>query len=268
MDCAYTPGGDRSVTRPIAMTDPEGIDPVDGLLIMVKTDATAEALEVATPMTDSETIVASFHNGFTAHEMIPDQLESRTFVSGTTRHGTRVAGPGEIYHDSTGETVVGGDSDAAERVAELLTTAGFETKATTDIRPYRWSKQFVSIGVKPTAALTGHRNGNLVEFDAATTVLEGLVKEADRVCEAHGIDAITSDPVAMVKTFCRKNTDHVSSALEDVRNHWKMEREYIDGEIVRYGEQANIPAPYNRLVTNLITAMEHRYQSQSSRSNG
>ncbi|WP_436348548.1 ketopantoate reductase family protein [Natronorubrum sp. FCH18a] len=263
-----TPDGDRSVTHPTATTDPAEVSSVDVVIITVKTDATVDALEAATPIIDAETIVATFQNGFTAHETIPDRIDTGTFVGGTTRHGARVVEPGMIVHDASAETVVGNSDNGGNQLAEILTTAGFEMKSTSDIRPYLWDKQFISIGVKPTAALTGHVNGDLVEFDAAAEVLEELVSEADRVREAKGINAITTNPVAMVKAFCRTNPDHVSSALEDVRNHRKTEIEHINGAVARYGEEAGVPTPYNQVVTDLVTAKEHQYTNQPSRSNG
>ncbi len=257
-----TPNGDRFVAHPEATTDASEVDPVDALFVTVKTDATVAALEAAAPMIDRETIVTTFQNGFTAHDLIPDRLEEGTFVGGTTRHGARVQGPGEIVHDATGETVVGGSEDAVGRLADVLTDAGFDTKATADVRPYLWDKQFVSIGVKPIAALTGLVNGDLVVYDAAAAALEAVVTEADRVREKLGVEAITADPVTMVREFCRENPDHISSALEDVRQQRKTEIEHVNGAVARYGEEVGMPVPYNRFVTDLVVAKERRYLDQ------
>lgn len=259
-----SPGGDRLETRPEATTDASEAGPVDTLFVTVKTDATVAALDAASPMVDDDTTVTSFQNGFTAHDVIPERLADGVFVGGTTRHGARVAGPGEIVHDATGETVVGNGGAAAGTLADLLSEAGFETKAVPDVRPYLWDKQFVSIGVKPVAALTGHTNGDLLVHDSAAAALEAVVSEADGVREALGVEAISPDPVAMVKAFCRENPDHVSSALQDVRNGRKTEIEHINGAVARYGEEIGVPVPYNRLITDLVAAMERRYSNQTT----
>lgn len=58
--CVHTSGGDKLVTRQTATTDTNGVDPVDVLFLMVKTNATVAALEAASPVIDTETIVTSF----------------------------------------------------------------------------------------------------------------------------------------------------------------------------------------------------------------
>lgn len=261
-----TPEGGQTEVHPMATTDATGLDPVDVLFVTVKTDVTVSALEAATSLIDDGTAVVSLQNGFTAHETIPDLLESGRFVGGTTRHGARVAGPGEIVHDATGTTVVGGNGKATETVAGVLETAGFDVETARDVRPLLWDKQYISIGVKPTAALTGLPNGELLESDAAASILEQLVVEADEVREMLGVESITADPVAMVRAFCRENPDHVSSALVDVRHGRQTEIAHINGAIVRYGDQCGVRVPYNRVVTDLVLANEYRYLGETDRS--
>lgn len=189
--------------------------------------------------------------------MMSDNLEMGTFVGGTTSHGSQVSKPGEIVHDTTGESVDDG-SDAAARSAEILTATGFETKVTSDIRPYLWGKQIVSIGIEPTAALTGYVNEDWSKSTPRRRFLRNSLRSQSRPRRS-GNRGNHIDPVERIKVFCRETLDYVSSALEDVRNFQKTEIEYINSAVARYGEQEGVSAPYNWLVSNLATTKEQQY---------
>jgi 2-dehydropantoate 2-reductase len=50
--------------------------------------------------------------------------------------------------------------------------------------------------------------------------------------------------------------------LQDVRKKRKTEIDFINGAIVREGEKLNIPTPVNRVMTDLIKALEESYEKQ------
>ncbi|MDD4895711.1 MAG: ketopantoate reductase C-terminal domain-containing protein, partial [Atribacterota bacterium] len=62
--------------------------------------------------------------------------------------------------------------------------------------------------------------------------------------------------------ICEKTRDNLNSMLQDVRKKRKTEIDFINGAIVREGEKLNIPTPVNRVMTDLIKALEESYEKQ------
>jgi 2-dehydropantoate 2-reductase len=254
-----TSDGEATVVHPPATTDPADIGGVDVVVVLVKARHTETAIEAAAPLIGDETLVVTFQNGFGNVETIRETVPERRVLGGTTEIAARIVEPGTTQNTGDGATVVGGaDRKAARRVADALSQAGIATEVADDAVSHVWNKQFIAVGVKPIAVLTGLRDGPLAEYHSTRHVLETLVEEAAAVARAKGIE-IRDDPVGFVHDFCDRNYAHLSSALQDAQEERPTEIDYVNGAIVRYGEEVGVATPYNRAVTNLVDGKERSY---------
>jgi 2-dehydropantoate 2-reductase len=251
--------GEATVIHPPTTTDPSEVGVVDMLVVLVKARHTETAVADAAPMIGDKTLVVTFQNGFGNVETIREVVPEERVLGGTTQTGARIVEPGTTRHTADGKTAVGGpERAAAERVAGALQSADVDTMVADDAISHIWNKQFIAVGVKPIAALTGLRNGVLAEYESTGHVLDRLVEEAATVARAKGIE-VYGDPVASVREFCERNYGHISSALEDIREECPTEVEHVNGAIVRYGEEEGVDTPYNRAVTELVDGRERSY---------
>ncbi|MFC7157503.1 ketopantoate reductase family protein [Halomarina halobia] len=250
---------DLRVTVP-ATTDPDSVGPVDVLFVFVKSHHTREALRDAATLHDEGTLVVTLQNGLTNMDTIREFVAEERLLGGATTMGSSTEGPGHLLHTGWGETKLGGvDRSAAERIARMLNAADLRTTVVDDPEPHIWSKQFVSVGIKPVAALTGLLDGPLSELEEPAHVMETLVTEAAAVARAKGIEILLDDPVAETHRTCRINYDTTSSMLEDVTLGRRTEIDHINGAIVEYGEEVGVDTPYNRMATALVKGKEHSY---------
>ena len=255
------PDREDVVVEPHATTDAESCEAVDILFVFVKSYHTQEALETSSSLYNNDTTVVTLQNGLLNLDYIQDAVPSENVVGGATTIGSSMEGPGHVLHTGWGDTTIGGhDEERVVTVANLLTNAGIETTTHPDPRAIIWKKQFVSVGIKPVAALTGLLDGPLSDFDESAHVMDRLVEEAVSVAEAKGIE-IEGDPVAETHRNCQINYDTKSSMLEDVENERQTEIDQINGAIVKYADEMDIEVPYNRMATNLVKARERSYHS-------
>lgn len=243
-----------------ATTDPAAVGPVDLAIVFVKTHQIEDALPMAAPMIDDETVVVTLQNGLDHVDRIAAFVPRDRILGGATTFGAEVIDPGHVRLVGRGVNRLGGpDRSAAERVAETFDAAGLATEVVDDPKAHIWHKQFTSVGLKPVAALTGLLDGPIAEFEPTWSVVETLIAEAIDVARARDV-AILGDPVAETRELCLEVVyDGRSSMLEDVLNERPTEIDAINGAVVAYGEEAGVETPVNRVATALVKGKEQSY---------
>jgi 2-dehydropantoate 2-reductase len=80
------------------------------------------------------------------------------------------------------------------------------------------------------------------------------------VADKKGIDLPYPDPFGRVVEVCRATAGNISSMLQDVLRKDITEVAFINGAIVREGEDLGIPTPVNHTLTSLVQAIQETYQ--------
>lgn len=250
------PDGSRVTAHPTATTDPTTLETPDAVMLFVKSTATAAALADVEGLLGPATHVATLQNGLPNYDTVREAVGDRA-LGGYSTYGATLEAPGEVTLNARGDNVLGGaDRDGADRLAGALTAAGIETDAVDDPRPHIWHKQFVNVGIKPAAVLSGLPDGPLWEVEATRRVMRRLVEEAMAVARARDVE-ILGDPIETVREACLANYDKQSSMLIDIEAGRPTEIDAITGAVVDYGEEAGVDVPYNRLATDLVKGREY-----------
>lgn len=251
--------GDLTVSVP-ASTDAGDVGKADLVLVFVKAQQTIDALEQHASCIGPETILLSLQNGLRHYDQLVDVVGTERALAGVTYQGARVERPGQITQTASGRSVLGGtDTGIAREVVRVLADAGLPAERVDDPTRAIWAKQLVSLPVKPVAALTRLPNGQLVAADGPRTVMERIVREAERVAAATGIDLPHADPMERVVETCRSGPTHRSSMLQDVLEERKTEIDEINGALVEIACQEDVDVPVNALVTQLVRGLERSY---------
>ena len=183
-------------------------------------------------------------------------------IAGTTSHGATFLGPGSIRHAGSGETVIGPWSTAGvagvKAVAEAFNNAGIATRVVSDVRHVMWAKLLINVGINAVTALTGIRNGQLLDLEQTRRLSREAVEEALAVAGTQGI-AIEGDPVEKVFSVAAATAANRSSMGQDVDHGRTTEIGAINGFIVRMAEQAGVPVPVNRALTALVETMQAHF---------
>jgi 2-dehydropantoate 2-reductase len=189
-------------------------------------------------------------------------MDPERVIAGTTAHGATFLNPGAIRHAGEGETVIGpwtqAGRDHADSLAGFFSGAGIPTRAVTDVHTVLWAKLFVNIGINAITALTGIKNGQLLDLSQTRELAREAVSEAMAVARAKGIE-IQGDPVEKVYRIAEATGPNRSSMGQDVDQHRLSEINAINGFIVRMAKQAGIAVPVNQTLTTLIETLEAHY---------
>jgi 2-dehydropantoate 2-reductase len=259
--------GDRRITSIRATTNASKIGICELVIIFVKAPVTKMAVQTALSVIGAETVVLTLQNGLGNVEAISEVVGADKVIAGVTAHGSTLVSPGVIRHAGEGLTVIGTlselQSERIEKIRECFRRAGFETEIDDNVMGLIWGKLMANIGINALTAITGLKNGQLLDFPGTEELLEDAVKEAMAVAKAREIMLKEENSVAYVKSVCRKTAENRSSMLQDISRGTPTEINVINGAIVDEGIRLGIDTPVNKVLTLLVRTLESKPREAS-----
>lgn len=249
-----------------ATINPDEIGQTDLIIICVKSYDTEQAIRSVKQLVGEKTAVMTLQNGIGNTQIIGEIVGRDRVIGGVTNHGATLLGWGHIRHAGKGETIIGKTDGKAsgqlEDISAILNKAGFETKISKDIDAVIWSKLIINVGINALTALTRLNNGRLIEYEGTKDIMRLAVFEAVKIAKVKGIKLIYDDPIEKTESVCKATAGNVSSMLQDVLNKKRTEIDFINGAVVKWGQNLNVPTPVNYTLTNLIKTVEASYELQ------
>ena len=235
---------------------------VDLVLFFVKAYHTEKAVSDALILEKEDTVFLTLQNGLGNEELICRKVDRAKVLLGVTGHGATLVGPGHIRHAGRGKSFIGeldhGVTDRARRIAEIFSEADIETEVSADIHDLVWEKLLINVGINALSALTGVKNGQLLDYPETMRLLDALVTEAAEVAARNGI-RIEGNPVEKARAVAQATSGNRSSMGQDFDYRRRTEIDVINGAIVREADRLGIPVPCNRMITDLIKVIEKRF---------
>jgi 2-dehydropantoate 2-reductase len=246
-----------------ATVDPDDVGKADLIIIFVKSPQTRDAARTVIKLADSQSLIVSLQNGLGNGDIItevvgkPDQV-----IAGATSHGATLLGPGIIRHAGTGPTVMGiwtgGEKPAVHKIADLFENAGIATQVVSDAKRVVWEKLLINVGINAITALTGIKNGELLDLPGTREISEQAVREAMTVARAKGIN-VRDDAVEYMLEVARRTKLNRSSMGQDADKKKQTEINAINGAIVTQAEKLGLKVPVNKTLTALVEALQAHY---------
>ncbi len=256
-------GAGEVVSRPRAVSDAAALPPCDFGIVATKAMHTSAAI-AATAEAFADGCVATVQNGLGNEEAIAAHAER--VIRGTTFPAGKLVEPGHVQWDVKGDTTLGpfepkpAPAAEIERLAAACTRAGMPTAAVADARGPQWHKVIFNAATNPIGALTGLPHGRVCENPELRELVSGLVDEGKAVAGAQGIE-LDADPEDLIDHAARPDVayGHKASMLQDVEARRPTEIDYLNGGIVRFGDEHGVPTPLNRAVWSLVKGLEQSW---------
>jgi 2-dehydropantoate 2-reductase len=256
---------ERGKAQPIqihATTEVASVGKADLVLIFVKTYHTEKAVSNARVLQKESTVFLTLQNGLGNEETLCKKIDRNKVLLGVTGQGATLLGPGHIRHAGWGKTYVGEldgkSSDRVNQIVQMFHKAGIETEVSSNIHDLVWEKLFVNVGINALAAITGLKNGQLLDYPETLRLTEVLVSEAIEVAKKKGV-RVERNPMDRVKAVIEATRENRCSMGQDLDFKRKTEIDAINGAIVREAERLGIAAPYNQMITDLIKVIEKNF---------
>lgn len=249
-----------------ATAEPAVLGGVDLAVVCTKAYHTQEVARVLRAHLAPEARALTLQNGAENVETLVEALGPARVLGGITSEGATLLGLGRVRHAGRGQTHIGPAQgpvdDYCQQVLQLLVKAGFATEGVEGVQNLIWTKLVINVGINSLTAILEVPNGRLLELPPAGKVMAAAVAEAVSVGQAMGVKFLHKDMLRAVQEVAHRTGTNISSMLQDVRNSRRTEVAYINGAVVRQGEQVGVPTPVNQTLTQLVQAREAGYLDQ------
>ena len=251
---------------------PEG-ESYDYCLVTSKSIQTRELCRrYAETLASSE--VVSLQNGIGNEEILADY--SDRVIGGTIITGFEWRGPAEVRVTvEAGPIRLGrfpaGVDEGIARLIDLFREAGLNVEGSESIRSDLWAKTLYNCALNPLGAIMNVPYGDLADSHS-WSIITRVIGEAFAVCAAEGIRLHWNSAEAYLDYLrdvqLPATAGHHSSMLQDIRNGRETEIDFLNGAVVRLGEQYSLPAPTNRTLVELIRFKTANPRSTTADSRG
>lgn len=245
------------------ITESSGCEPVDLIIILVKSNYTRVAIEGASSLIGEDTVAMSCQNGLGNEEILAEYLGEGRVLSGKTYVGGVKTAPGRILVGRRSKLTVIGEmdgkiTDRVQRISTIFNQAGLQTEISDNIRSLIWYKLLINVSAGAFTGLTRLTYGNLVQVPEAVECCTAAVAEAIAVAKSVGIDLSVDDPREILdKAVEGLPFDFKTSIFQDIERGVTTEIDFINGAVVRLGENYGVPTPVNKTLVAGIKGIEY-----------
>jgi len=245
-----------------ATSDASELPRCDYGIVATKAIHTRNAITQAACAFDESSAVCSVQNGVGNEEIIAEHV--KYVIRGTTFPAGHPIAPGHIGFDIAGDTWIGPfeptntPMSRVEELAGLMTRSGLNTIPLQDARGAQWTKLIFNAATNPVGGLTLLHHGAATRFTPTGQLFNDLIAEGERVAKARGIE-LHGDARALVQKGANAPGKHRASMLQDVLAKRQTEVDFMNGAIVKAGEQTGIATPLNKALWDLIKGLEYSW---------
>ncbi|MDT8308640.1 MAG: ketopantoate reductase family protein, partial [Bacteroidales bacterium] len=235
------------------------------VFITVKSFDTALAAREVLTLVGPDTMVISMQNGLGNVETLAGIVGRDRTVGGMAIFGAVMTGPGSVEVTVIASETLIGELDGlpaprVEAAARMLDGAGIPTLVSDNIMRDIWHKALYNIALNPLSALFQVPYGRIADNPHTRWLVEQMISEAFTVALAEGIDLGLVSPQEFLQILWERKLpptrEHRSSMLQDIVRGRRTEIDYINGAVVRLGEEHGIETPYNSAVVRMVKARE------------
>jgi len=245
-----------------ASTEIDAVRDAGIVFVCVKTTDTETAAAALAPHLTPGALVVSFQNGV-------DNVERMRSAAGIAAIPAVVyvacamSGPGRVKHHGRGETVIGGPSAAADRIARVFEAGHIPCRIAGNIAGELWKKLVMNCAYNAISALTHARYLSLAEDPPILDVMRELIREVVAVGTAAGVvlpdaEQLTAAALKLGETMATAT----SSTEQDISRGRPTEIDSLNGYVVRRSKELGVPTPVNSTLYALVKFIEPRSQAR------
>ncbi|MET3445153.1 2-dehydropantoate 2-reductase [Ralstonia sp. 1138] len=246
----------------LAATEAAEVGVAELVIVLVKSFQTDAAMRGATALVGPDTLVLSLQNGL-GHEAILAEIVGRERVlAGKTYVGGVLRGPGHIQSGVVGKATYIGELDGrltqrVQAIADAFNAAGLATTVSDNIVGTMWDKLLVNVATGALTGITRLTYGQLYEEALLKATSLAAVAEAIAAAQAAGVRLSMTEP-EQAWTLAAEGLPAAfkTSMLQSLEKGSITEIDFINGSVVRYGQQYGVPTPVNATLVACIKGIE------------
>ncbi len=240
--------GDIHIEEPELLDDPVDVGRVDAAFLCTKLWDLEAAAALAEPMLAHDAAVVPFQNGIAAEEIVAGVVGRARTVGGIAYVAADIQEPGVIRHTGPGVAITLGELDGSsswrlDALEACCTAAGLKCRLSRDITQDLWKKFVMLTAMAGATALYRCTLGEVLSDPARADFHAGLVRECAAVGRIKGValaDDLEYKIIAAARGFPPAAK---SSMLVDLEHGRRLELDWLNGTVVRLGQEFGVATP-------------------------
>ncbi|MCD4671415.1 MAG: 2-dehydropantoate 2-reductase [Anaerolineaceae bacterium] len=249
--------------------------PYDVGILAVKSYDTLSLLEMLRPYAVALPPFLSFQNGVENEIALVEMLGDEKVIPGTLTSAIGRRGAGDIVLERLRGIGVAETHILAGLVVDVFDAAGLNAVKYARADSMKWSKLLTNLWANATSAILDMSPTEIYRHPGLCRLELVMEREALRVMRAMNIPVcdLPGTPVKLMASVIRYLPNAISAPLLqpaigkgrgdkmpsfhiDLHSgHGKSEVTYLNGAVVRFGEEAGVETPVNRLLTETLTSL-------------
>lgn len=254
--------GQDSIYHPAAVTSAAGLEPVDLVILFVKSLFSRTALKNNKNLIGPHTRLMTLQNGSGHEDILSEFAPMERIVIGTTEDNGAMMAPGYVRRGGNGHTNIGmltPDSDQfLPRLKEAFDCCGFHTTIEDNIQQLIWNKLFTNVSLSALTGVLQVPMGFIASNEYAWNMAGQLIHEAVAVAHGLGLEADEAEITERIRQTALASPEGITSICADMRDGRRTEVNTISGSVVRASKKCGVPAPSHQMIVNMIHALEER----------
>ena len=271
-------GKQKTIQNPVIVQTLEEafqLDHFDLALFALKSFDTQSALEQMSPFLEQLPPVLDLQNGVENELALSAVLGEDHVIAGTVTSAIGRKGVGDIVLERLRGMGIAGDHPLASDLVVILNEAGLNARLYRHAEDMKWSKMLTNLLGNATSAILDMPPGKIFEHSGLAKLEINQLREALKVMDVlqiHPVDlpgtpvraltfAVRTLPPKLSKTILKNAVGSgrggkMPSFHIDLHNgRGQSEVDYLNGAVVRFGEESGVPTPVNRFLNDTLLAL-------------
>jgi len=235
-----------------AISDLDGLDSQDLVLIAVKAFHTYEIAMNLLPVLTPSTIICSLQNGLENEKILGDLLGENLVVGCVPTFSGNMTDDHTLVQNAPANLIYGEmDHQPSSRLSQVYSHAGIEHKISNNITLEIWRNFIWNNSYNLISALTRTDMTQISSCEALQSTLVQMMGEIRQVAQAEGVE-LPDDIMEDLKEQTSQLGQVKSNMLKDLEAGQMPELEPLSGTLLKKAEQHGISTPVNQTVFNLM----------------
>ena len=240
-----------------------GDGPAELLVFAVKSPDLADAMALAAPVVNGDTVIISLLNGVTSEEILERTFGGDKVLYTVTQGMDAVRVGNELTYHTAGRMFIGVPQedyfDRGEKLDEaldLLTRAGLPFVREADILHRMWCKFMLNVGVNQVCMAYETDYGGVQQPGERRDLMIAAMDEARKVGACQGVLVTQKDRAEYLAVMDALHPRGIPSMRQDGLAHRRTEVDLFAGAVLEMAARYGMTAPVNRMLYDRIKAME------------
>lgn len=243
-------------------------DTFDYVCITSKTtvnDDISRRLNVARDILKENFKILIIQNGFGNDEAFlryfkTDEVFCARIITGFTRPEKNISEITVYTEPMLLGSLQGEDISHMQEIADKITASGIKCELSYELDKYLWAKMLYNCSLNALGAILDVTYGELTENEYTKEIMNKIIDEIFEVIDASPYETLWKTADEYREIFYTKlvpdTYNHYSSTHQDIKRKIKTEIDTLNGKVIELGENYGVDVSTNKLIYNLIKAIE------------